>query len=58
MNTHPAAIEMLEYNFDQINWYGLSENPAAIHLIIEELDKRVNWNKFCLNTAPEAIAIL
>ena len=39
------------FNKDKINWKWLSKNPAAIHLIEEELAKhedecRINWTWF------------
>ena len=40
---------------DKINWCGLSENTAAIHILEKNLDK-INWPLLSYN--PEAIPIL
>jgi hypothetical protein len=41
----------LERHPDQVNWYGLSRNPAAVHILERNLDK-VNWGCcFLLNPA-------
>jgi hypothetical protein len=38
----------LEANQDKIDWYHLSRNPNAIHLLEENQDK-INWSKLCEN---------
>jgi hypothetical protein len=54
---HPAAIAILEKHLDssQIDWTYLSRNPAAIHIIEQNLDK-VDWEHLSTNHA--AIHIL
>ena len=50
---------MLEQNKDKINWYALSGNPNAIHLISEALEKnvdKINWE--WLSENPSAIHLL
>jgi hypothetical protein len=52
-NENPAAIQFLskasETNPDIIDWSGLSGNPAAIHMINNELKQtpnRINFDEF------------
>ena len=40
---------------ENLDWNGLSENPAAIHLLEANQDK-INWR--CLNENPAAIHLL
>jgi len=39
----------LENNIDKINWFFLSKNPNAIHLLEKNMDK-INWSKLSENT--------
>jgi len=52
---------LLEQNPDKINWYALSENPAAIHLISKALKQnpdtdKIDWSRLSMN--PAAIHLL
>ena len=33
LSKNPAAIPILEDNLDKVNWYLLSENKSAIHIL-------------------------
>ena len=56
-NTNPKAIQMLEENFDKINWKIMSSNPAAIHLI-ERYPEKIHWSELSSNTAAGAMRLL
>jgi len=45
----------LEENIDKVNWWGLSSNPKAIHILEQNLDK-VCWNDVVTN--PNAIHLV
>ena len=49
------AINILEENPDNIEWYSLSENPSAIKLL-EKYPDKINW--FLLSSNPNAIPLL
>ena len=42
---------------DNVNWYDLSANPAAIQLL-KEYPNQICWTYLSRNPAPEAIEIL
>ena len=59
LSRNPKAIHLLEQNKDKIDWFGLSANPAAIHLISKALEQnpyKINW--FSLSSNPAAIHLL
>ena len=47
-NTHYYAIQMLEENPENIDWWYLSGNPCAIHLLEKNID-RIDWNQMSYN---------
>ena len=58
-NRNPAAISLLESNYDKIVWSVLCRNPTAIHFIIESLEStpgKINW--YYLSDNPAAIQLL
>ena len=54
-NTSPGAIELLEKNFEKIDWIYLSGNPNAIHLL-EKNPAKIDW--YWLSQNPNAIHLL
>ena len=55
------TIDLLEINIDKINWYGLSKNSNAIHLLEKELKDNshaANINWYSLSRNKNAITIL
>jgi hypothetical protein len=54
-NINRDIESILIQNMDKINWFWLSSNPNAIHLLEKNLDK-LNWSELCKN--PNAIHIL
>jgi hypothetical protein len=58
-NTSFAVIEFLKENQDKINWEYLNENPSAIELIEQNLDKALHFQvKHNLFRNPKAIHII
>lgn len=59
-NPAPEAIEYFRAAPAKIYWSSISENAAAINLILSEPDwqYKIYWRAFSQNTAPEAIDIL
>ncbi len=55
LSSNPAAIHLLENNFEKIDWNMLSENPAAIHLL-EKNSEKICWINLSKN--PAAIHLL
>jgi len=43
ISNNPAAIHLLEANFNKINWTMLSMNSEAMHLLEANPDK-IDWN--------------
>ena len=35
---NPAAVRLLEAKLDKINWFYLSSNPNAMHILKENMD--------------------
>lgn len=62
---NPAAIHIIERELEnadggvrgRVNWYFLSGNPAAGH-ILKIHPNKINWDRLCENTSPEAIELL
>ncbi len=48
-------LEYYKENFNEINWFYLSHNPNAIHILEKNLNK-IDWK--CLSSNPNAIPIL
>ena len=48
-------LDWVKLYFDNINWFLLSSNPSAIHLLEQNLDK-IDWEKLSGN--PNAIHLL
>ncbi len=48
-------VSFVEQNQDKLNWYRLSQNPNAIHLLEKNQDK-INWHWLSRN--PNAIHLL
>jgi hypothetical protein len=44
-------------NLRYISWKGLSSNPYAISLLLEN-ESKIDWNQFCRNTHPKAIQLI
>ena len=57
MSNDMAYIYKLQdwINMDKINWYSLSSNPNAIHLLEQNMDK-ICWNSLSAN--PNAVHLI
>jgi hypothetical protein len=56
LDTEHKMMKLLDWiPTDKVDWYQLSRNPNAIHLLEKNLDK-VNWSQLSAN--PNAIHIL
>ena len=56
VNYNPKFLKLKKWiPIDRVNWYRLSSNPNAIHILEKNLDK-VDWSELSLN--PNAIHML
>lgn len=55
MSLNHGMVDLLEDNFEFINWPTLSTNPAVIHLLEDNLDM-IDWNNLSAN--PAALHLL
>lgn len=54
------VMSIIESNIDKndsIDWYDLSKNPKAVHILRNNIDK-IDWDSLCENESPEAIDLL
>jgi hypothetical protein len=53
LQMHPQAIDYIIHTIEHgraVNWIDMSQNPAAIHLLLKNLDK-IEWESFSMNPA-------
>lgn len=51
LQMHPQAIDYITHAVEHghaVNWGDMSQNPAAIHLLLKNLDK-IDWESFSMN---------
>lgn len=56
-NESAGIVDLLREHPNRIRWNVLSSNPAAIDLLLENLDS-IDWKGFSSNVSPKAIEIL